>query len=208
MDIQFYGANCLAITYKGVRFVLDDNLSELGGKGITKEGDVALFSSRVTSRPAARLVIDGPGEYEVSDVSVVGVPSRSHMDEDGKNSNTMYKLISGDISILLAGHPHPDSIEADLEDIGIIDVLVLPVGGSGYTLDSIGALKVIKEIEPKLVIPTHYAIKGIDYPVPQADLESALKDLAMEPRERTAKLKLKSSELVGEGTQLVVLEKS
>jgi L-ascorbate metabolism protein UlaG (beta-lactamase superfamily) len=208
MDIQFYGANCVAITYKGVRFVTDDNLAELGSKSILKEGDVALYSSRQTTRPKGiRLDFDGPGEFEISNISVVGVPTRSHMDEPGGLSNTMYKIISSDLSVIIAGHPHPDSIEADLEDIGIVDVLIIPVGGSGYTLDPIGAAKVIREIEPKLVIPTHYSIPGITYPVPQTDLESAIKDLGMEPKERTTKLKLKSSDLT-EGTHLVIVEKA
>jgi L-ascorbate metabolism protein UlaG (beta-lactamase superfamily) len=85
--------------------------------------------------------------------------------------------------------------------------LAIPVGGSGYTLDPVGALTVIKEIEPKLVIPTHYADKAVKYEVPQVDLDHALKELAMEPKETVAKLKLKSGEL-SDVMQLVVLETS
>jgi L-ascorbate metabolism protein UlaG (beta-lactamase superfamily) len=67
-------------------------------------------------------------------------------------------------------------------------------------------LKLIKEIEPKLVIPTHYDDKDLSYEVPQQPLEEALKALSMEPREKVAKLKIKAGELP-EITQLVVLEK-
>jgi L-ascorbate metabolism protein UlaG (beta-lactamase superfamily) len=84
---------------------------------------------------------------------------------------------------------------------------VVPVGGNGYTVDPIGALKLIKEIEPKLVIPTHYADKALKYPVPQQELSVALKELAMEPKETVAKLKLKPTELT-DVTQLIILEKS
>jgi L-ascorbate metabolism protein UlaG (beta-lactamase superfamily) len=88
----------------------------------------------------------------------------------------------------------------------MVDVLVVPVGGNGYTLDPIGAAKVIKKIEPKLIIPVHYEDKGIKYEVPQVPLEEALKVLAVEPKETVAKLKLKSTEL-SETTQLIVLER-
>ena len=60
-------------------------------------------------------------------------------------------------------------------------MLVVPVGGNGYTVDPVGALKLIKDIEPKLVIPTHYADKALKYPVPQQDLAGALKEPGMEP---------------------------
>ena len=57
----------------------------------------------------------------------------------------------------------------------MVDVLFVPVGGNGYTLDAIGALKIIKKIEPKIIIPTHYADKAIKYEVPQADLDEVMK---------------------------------
>ncbi|HLZ14505.1 MAG TPA: hypothetical protein VKQ34_00760, partial [Candidatus Saccharimonadales bacterium] len=77
---------------------------------------------------------------------------------------------------------------------------------NGYTLDAVGALKLIKKVEPKLVIPTHYADDALAYPVPQQSLEDALKALAMQPKETVAKLRVKTAEL-GETTQLVVLER-
>lgn len=206
MDIQFYGANCVGLTYKGVRFVIDDNLSELGGKSVTKPEDVALFTGP-HGLLKARLLFDSPGDYEISDVSVIGLANRAHLDEPGSKHTTMYKLIANDLSVLVTGHVYPDINDELLEQIGIIDVLVIPVGGSGYTLDPIGALQLIKEIEPKLVIPTHYADKALNYPVPQVELDTALKELAMEPKERLTKLRVKPSELA-DVTQLVVLEKA
>ncbi|MEO8105642.1 MAG: MBL fold metallo-hydrolase [Candidatus Saccharibacteria bacterium] len=207
MDLQFFGANCITLSYKNARVVIDDNLTELGAKSITKPEDVGLFTYPGASRTTSRLMIDMPGEYEVSDISVIGIPARSHMDEEGKKSATMFKLIAGDVNVLVTGHIYPELSDDLLEAIGIVDVLFVPVGGSGYTTDPLGALKLIKSIEPKLVIPTHYADKALNYPVPQTDLESALKDIAMEPKERIAKLRLKPGEL-SEVAQLVVLEKS
>ena len=42
MDLQFYGANCLSVSHKGTRLVIDDNLDQLGAKGVTQADDVAL----------------------------------------------------------------------------------------------------------------------------------------------------------------------
>lgn len=206
MDLQFYGANCFTLTHKGVRIVIDDNLVELGLKSITKPDDVAIF----TSHPHdvnARLVLDGPGEYEVSDVSIIGIAAQAHVDEPNKLNATMFKFIFGDQSVLVTGHIDPKLSDKQLETIGHVDALVVPVGGNGYTVDPIGALQIIKTIEPKLVIPTHYADKALNFPVPQQELAQVLKELSMEPKETVTKLRLKPNELT-DITQLVIIERS
>lgn len=208
MDLQFYGANCVSINYKGTRLVVDDNLAALGAKTVIKAGDVALYTQAYEApKVEVRIALDQPGEYEVNDISITGIAARAHMDEAGQHTATMYKLVAGEFNVLVTGHVHPDLPEKLWEQIGMVDVMFVPVGGSGYTLDPVGALKLIKEIEPKLVIPTHYADKALNYPVPQLDLAYALKELAMEPKETTARLKLKPTDLT-DVTQLIVLEKS
>jgi len=207
MDIQFYGANCIALSGKHARVIIDDNLADLGGKSISKDGDIAIFTGP-HGQPShvAKIVIGQPGEYEVSGVSIFGIPARAHIDEEKAKTATMYKIIFEDLSILVTGHVYPELSDAQLEAIGMIDVLFVPVGGNGFTLDGIGALKLIKKIEPKLVIPTSYDEPSLNYPMPAQTLEQALKSLAMEPKETIPKLKVKSAEL-GEVTQLIVVQK-
>jgi L-ascorbate metabolism protein UlaG (beta-lactamase superfamily) len=84
--------------------------------------------------------------------------------------------------------------------------VVAPVGGFGYTMDGVGALKIIKEIEPKVVIPTHYADKAVKYEVPQADMEEAIKGLGMEVAETADKYKYKPAE-GSDATRLVILNR-
>jgi L-ascorbate metabolism protein UlaG (beta-lactamase superfamily) len=207
MDLQFYGANCISFTHKGSRIVIDDNLADLGAKSVTKPDDVALFTGPHGEAGSARLTFDSPGEYEVSDVSVIGIAARAHIDEENTLNATMFKLVTGDVSVLVTGHIYPELTSDELEVIGIIDLLIVPVGGSGFTVDPVGALKLIKDIEPKLVVPTHYADTALKYTVPQQELSNALKELAMEPKETVSKLKLKHGEL-SDLTQLILLEKS
>ncbi len=208
MDLQFYGANCVVVTYKGTRIVIDDNLAELGGKSVLRADDLALYSGpHEAPKTAVKLVVDNPGEYESGDVSIHGVAAQAHVDEKGTKNATMYKITAGEINVLFTGHVDPNVTEAQLEAIGHVDVMFVPVGGSGYTLDAIGALRLIKEVEPKMVIPTHYADKTLNYPMPQQDLEIAVKELSMEISETVPKLKLKPTDM-SDTMQLIVLEKS
>jgi len=208
MDIQFYGANCFSLSYKTTRIVIDDNLKQLGKKSIAKPTDVVLLTNvndKLDQELPGKIIIDCPGEYEVADISIIGIPARGHMDQADALLNTMYKIATSDLNLLITGHIFPELSEDQLEIIGINDVLIIPVGGMGYTLDAQGALKIIKEVEPKLVIPSHYAQSDLNYPVPQASLDVVLRELSMEPKERLSKLKLRSSDL-GETTQLIILE--
>lgn len=206
MDMQFHGANCIVLSNKQTRVVVDDNLATLGSKSVTKDGDICLFTGEhagVNGSP--KLVIDMPGEYEASNVSIFGIQTRSHMDEEGKKSAVMYKLTWGETRVLITGHVFPKLTDAQLEQIGIVDVMFVPVGGNDYTLDATGAVQLIKAVEPKIVIPTHFADKNLKYEVPQAELEDALKTMGMEPKEQTAKFQFKPAEAT-DTTQLVVLE--
>lgn len=208
MDIQFYGANCVVISTKQVRLVFDENLESLGAKSIVREGDVCLFTSAHEAAVAgAKMVIDMPGEYEVNGINIRGLQSRGHMDQEGERNATMYKVTVGDVRVLVTGHIYPKLSDGKLEDIGIVDIMFVPVGGNGYTLDPTGALQVIKQVEPKLVVPTHYADGTLKYEVPQQTLEEALKGIGMEPKETVKKLQFKPGE-ASDTTQLVVLEKA
>lgn len=208
MDIQFFGANCLVVNTKQVRITIDDNLSNLGAVGPTKAGDVVLFTN-LTKMPKVetKLVINGPGEYEVAGVSIKGISVRANMDAADQKSATLYKITTDDLNLVVTGHIYPELSEEELETIGLVDILCIPVGGNGYTVDPAGALTVIKKIEPKLVIPTNYADKSLKYPVPQQTLDEALTILAMEPKETISRLKIKASDL-SDALQLVVLERS
>lgn len=208
MEVQFYGANAIRLTTKKASIIIDDNLADLGLSSVTKAGDIAIFTGAHGDPDAAtKLLIDYPGEYEVSNVSIWGVPARAHIDEEGKQSAVIYKFVAEDLRVAVLGHVYPELSDDQLEAIGMVDVLFIPVGGNGYTLDPVGAIKLIKKIEPKLVIPTHYDDAKINYPVPQQELTEALKTLAMEPKETVDKLKLKPSDL-SETTQLIVLKRA
>lgn len=206
MEAEFYGANCIRLRGKKTSIVIDDYKQDKG-EIITKPGDIAVFTKGHDKEIKSTFTVERPGEYEVSDVSIQGISARSHMDTEEEKTSVIYRLIINDFRVAVTGHIYPDLSEQQLESIGMIDVLFVPVGGNGYTLDAVGALKVIKKIGPSIVVPTHYAAKGIKYEVPQADLAEVRKILSMEPVEELDQLKLKSREFT-EGTKLVILKKS
>lgn len=206
MELQYFGANCLRIATKRATVVVDDNLASLGLKSITKSDDVVLKTSDKFKVETADFMIDMPGEYEVSGVVVHGIAARGHMDKETDKNTTIYTVAAGDSKLVILGHIFPELSDEQVEQIGQVDVAVVPVGNSGYTMDGIGALKVIKKIEPRVVIPVHYADKAIKYEVAQTELDEALKGLAMEVSETVAKYKPVPAELT-DSTKLVVLER-
>ena len=189
MELQYFGANCLRILTKRAQIVIDDNLEKLGLKAVTKPTDISLHTYSGVPAREAHFTADMPGEYEVSGVVVHGIGARSHIDDEDKKSATIYTVNADDMKIAILGHIYPELTEDQLEAIGQVDIAIVPVGNNGYTLDGVGALQVIKKIEPKVVIPTHYADKAIKYEVPQIKLSEALKNLAMEPSETVDKYK-------------------
>lgn len=208
MELQFYGANCIKITSKKYSIVLDDNLAKLGLKTVVKKDDIYLRTAQelIPAHQEVKFSADMPGEYEISGAIIHGIGARSHMDPEGKQSAVIYTVESDDVKVAIIGHIYPELSDEQLESIGMVDVAIVPVGGNGYTLDGVGALKVIKKIEPKVVIPTHFADKDIKFEVPQTPLSEALKGLGMEPSETMPKLKLTPTEL-SDSTKLIVLER-
>lgn len=205
MEIKYFGGNCIKIVTKKISVVIDDQIN-VYNKPVATDKDIVLRTQPTEAESKYYFLIDGPGEYEVSDISVSGVPAQLHVDEKGTHAGTIYRVIIDEFRIAVVGHIYPELSEGQMEELGTVDILVVPVGGNGYTLDGIGAQKIIRAIEPKIVIPTHYDDGKTKYEVPQADLETALKALSMEPAETVESLKLKTAEFSGETTRLIVIE--
>jgi L-ascorbate metabolism protein UlaG (beta-lactamase superfamily) len=206
MDIQYYGANCVRLLDKKASVLIDDNLKSLGLKSVAKPEEILVYTIDKVKNNGGNFLIQGPGEYEISDISIRGLPARAHIDEDGIRS-TMYSIQMQNFNIGILGHVHPDLSDEQLEQLGVIDVLITPVGGNGYTLDANAAAHLIKKIEPKIVIPTHYADPAIKYEVAQADLSLFMKEMGIAEYEEQSSLKLKESEL-GDKTRVVVLKRA
>ncbi|TAH33633.1 Zn-dependent hydrolase [Candidatus Saccharibacteria bacterium] len=193
MDIEYKGGNCVVISTKQATIAVDPKLSSLGLKDMAAKSDIVVATQTDFAVPTDEVAIDQPGEYEVKNISVTGVGAQRHIDTAGKLA-TMYRIATSDFAVAVVGHVATPLSEEQLEALGVVDVVIVPVGGSGYTLDAHQAVAVVRQLGPKIVIPVHYADKAITYEVPQMELESFIKELGV-PVEQMTKLKLKAGTL-------------
>ena len=180
MEIEYRGANCVIIKNKRITIVVDPttnvSVKEAGNP------DVVILATQEKFVPngaeAKNFVIDMPGEYERDDVSIRGIPVRAHLDADEQAKNaTMYAVDMDGIHLAVIGHTTAPLTDEDLGNLDEIDIVVVPVGGGGYTLDAHDAATIVRQLSPKVVIPTHYADKQIKYDVPQEPIDDFVKEL-------------------------------
>jgi len=192
-EIEYKGANSVIISTKKLSLVVDPKLSLVGLKNVSTKDAVELATEArfALNDEAARLNIESPGEYGVGEFDIKAIAAQQHLDsESDPLMSTMYRVEIYDTRIAIIGNIYEKLSEAQLEDIGLVDILVIPVGGNGYTLDATGAAMLTRSIDPKIVIPVHFAEDGITYEVPQDTLETFTKELGA-PVEELPKFKLK-----------------
>lgn len=209
-EIEYKGANCIVINAKKSRLVTDSKLSVVGLNDISTKGSVELATEErfATNNPDAILVIDSPGEYGVSDFDIKGVAAQRHIDkEEEAMASTMYRVEVGDSRIGIIGNIYEKLSDEQLEELGLLDILIIPVGGNGYTLDSTGAAGLVRAINPKIVIPVHYADNTLKYEVPQNGLEQFVAELGV-PIETVSKYKSKQAPVVGATLSIVEITRS
>lgn len=194
-EIEYKGANCVVVSSKKANIVIDPKLSLVGLKDANVKDAIELATEArfAINSEDAKLVIEGPGEYGIADFDIKGIAAQRHLDTDkDPKLSTIYRIETTEIRAAVLGNIYEKLSEDQLEEIGIVDVLIVPVGGSGYTLDATGAATITRQIDPKIVVPVHYAESGINYEVPQSDVETFISELGA-PVEETPKLKLKSA---------------
>lgn len=214
MDITYLGHSSFRLRGKAASVVTDPfDPGKVGIKFPKVSADIVTVShdhfdhNNVGAINDVKRVVDGPGEYEISDVSIIGVPT-FHDDKKGneRGKNTVYILEIDQLRIVHLGDLGHKLSEDMLEEIGNVDILMLPVGGV-YTIGPSEAAEVARSIEASITIPMHYLQKGMNKESfgKLSGVEDFLKDISMTV-EKTDKLKIKKSDL-GEDQKVVVIEK-
>lgn len=214
MDITYLGHSSFRIKTQKLSIVLDPYDPKTVGLKFPKvKGDLVTISHHhkdhdfVDGVKEYRKVIDGPGEYELSGVTIIGL-SFWHDNKKGKERgrNTAYIFEADGIRLLHLGDLGHLLTEKDINAIGEINVLFVPVGGE-YTIGPTEAVNIIKSIEPAITIPMHYQVKGLNQKVFSAlrPIDDFLKAVEL-PVERMDKLSLKATELTEE-SKVVILNK-
>lgn len=214
MEITFIGHSCFKIKTEKVDIVIDPYSEEIGYNLPKLSADILLIShnhfdhNNKSGVSGYKLLIDGPGEYEVDDVFING-RSTHHDSNNGENrgDNTIYLISADGFSILHLGDLGHELSQAAMEKISDVDILMVPVGGT-YTIDAKVATKVISAIEPGIVIPMHYNTKDLKGVKNIDDLNVFLDEMGVEngEKEGIAKLVVKSKSDIPEDTEVIILK--
>jgi L-ascorbate metabolism protein UlaG (beta-lactamase superfamily) len=214
MDITFLGHSSFRLKGKTATVVTDPFDPEVVGLKFPKvAADIVTVSHQHEDHNQADLVKDvkrlvsGPGEYEIMGVSIIGIPT-FHDEKKGakRGKNTIYVYEMDGLRLVHLGDLGHKLHEKILEKIGDIDILMVPVGGE-YTIGPTEAVEVARAIEPKIVIPMHYQMPGLN-PATFAKLSSTKPFLAEIGLlvEKIDKLSVKK-ENIGEESKVILLEK-
>ncbi len=212
MVITWYGHACFKIQSGDLVIVVDPYAKEIGLTPPRFKADIVLVTHGHADHNNAEtlagnpFVVSGPGEYEVSGVTIIGIET-FHDAVSGKERgmNTIYKITVEGVTLLHMGDFGEQEIrEATLDSIGDVDVVMIPVGGT-YTIDGERAEKIVRQLEPAYVIPMHYKIPGLKFSLDTAD--AFLKSIGAAKVEPVEKLTLKKKD-IGEDkkTEVVVLK--
>ena len=212
MVITWYGQSCFKIQSGETVLFCDPFSKEIGLTPPRGQANVVTISHKhfdhnnAQSLSGEPLIVEGPGEYEYKEINIKGVFSR-HDDKEGKErgANTVYIIEMENIKICHLGDLGQKKLtDEQLEDINGVDILMAPVGGSGYTIDGETAVEIINQIEPRIVIPMHYKIPGLTIKLDAVDV--FLKEMGVGKKETVDKLTLKKKDLPQEETEVVVMK--
>ena len=96
-------------------------------------------------------------DLQYKDVRVRNVPTNIRTFEGGteRHGNSIFIFEVANLCIAHLGHLHHTLTQQQLNEIGRVDIVLVPVDGS-YTLDLDGMVEVLHALKAPLMIPMHY----------------------------------------------------
>jgi len=219
MLITYHGHSCFKLKGKNGT-VITDPYSGVGFEMPSMSGDIVTVSHNRydhnnyhdvtgTARRPKPFVIEHLGEYEVGGISVFGYKS-FHDGEAGEKAgiNRIYVIVIDGLRVCHLGDLGHELDENTLNEIGDVDVLLLPTGGV-YTINSKQAVAVAKALEPSFVVPMHYKTSAHDQSKfgELQGLDEFVKEFGAENVEQIDKLKVEKDRLPEE-KELVLLQRT
>lgn len=214
MEITWLGQSCFKLKGKSATVIIDPFDPDFTGLKLPKDLDANIGlqthahqdHSNLDALTSNPVLVAGPGEYEASGVSINGISTfhdKSNGSERGKN--TVYHLMIDGLNVVHLGDLGHKLNEEQIQQIGMTDILLVPVGGV-YTIDAKEASEVVSQLEPQIIIPMHYGgVSGLKFPLENVDV--FLKEMGKENIEPVNKLSITKDKLPEE-PQVVVLTKS
>ena len=212
MEITWYGNSCFRITERNLATVVTDPFDS-GVAGYTPlklKAEIVTGSSNdlshnnISAIKGNPFVINGPGEYERGGVFITGIQTTPLLADSTVSRNTIYVLNYGQITILHLGQANMVPNQTLVEELGNINVALVPVG-SGGGLNASKAAEVISMLEPNVVIPMHYQTP---HSLLELDpLSKFLKEMGLTELETMESYKIPATgNFSEEGTQVIALD--
>lgn len=213
MQLTWKGQSCFEISSsqgkdKRVTIVVDPFDEDTGLRLPKLEADILLITHQHRDHNNKKAVsgnpflIDGPGEYEVKEVFIQGIQS-SRSVSGGKDPNTIYTISVEGLRVChLGGLGQKELTPEQAEQIGEVDVLLIPVGGIN-TISAKEAVKIMSQIEPSIIVPMHYQIPKLK--IKLEGLDKFLKTMGIKSTTPLDKLTVKKKDIISEEAKIVVL---
>lgn len=155
MEVTYHGLSCVRLRGREMTVLLDPPQAQLpglarGSVGLVVRTQGATDADALRPRDGHVQEIAGPGEFEVRGVSVLGVPAEGA---------TVMRVTVDEVRVVSTGKLHRQLSEDQIDALGRVDVLVLPVGG-GDALAAGDAAKLVRALEPAIVVPSRYRATG------------------------------------------------
>lgn len=217
MNINWYGQSCFQISSNQGKnnhvSILIDPFEESIGLRLPRklEADVVLIThnhldhNNVKAVSGQPFIALGPGEYDIKGICIQGIPA-FHDNVQGKERGrtTIYTLEAEEIKLCHLGDLGQKELTPEqLDKIGEVDILMLPTGGF-FTIDAQEAIKIMAQIEPKIIIPMHYRIPNLN--IKLDGLDKFLKIVGVKKIEPLSKLFIKEKDLPKEEVKIITLQ--
>jgi L-ascorbate metabolism protein UlaG (beta-lactamase superfamily) len=209
VEITWYGHSCFRVREMGITIVTDPYDKGIGYTMPRIRADVVTISHGHEGHSCPRgfrgspRVLGCPGEYEIGDVFITGVPT-FHDTVGGRErgQNTAFLLDFDGLTVCHLGDLGHVLTQSQVEALDGVSVLLIPVGGRS-TLGAAQAAEVVGLLEPNIVIPMHYQTEGLARELDP--VSSFLKAMGAGRPRAQEMLKIGSSKLPEE-PQVVVLQ--
>lgn len=211
MVITWYGQSCFKLQSGDKTLIIDPFSKSIGLTPPAVQADVVFVThnhfdhNNIKTIKGDPFIINGPGEYELKGIKVLGIES-FHDDEGGakRGLNTLYLISMEDIRVLHLGDLGQSSLaDNQLEAIESVDIAMVPVGGH-FTIDAKQAVSIINQIAPKIIIPMHYKVQNLTIKE-LSGVDSFLKEFGEEDIKQQEKLTIKSKDLQTESEKSEVI---
>ena len=199
MEISWLGHSCFRIKGKQATVITDPYPPDLGYSLGKLTANIVTVSHQHAGHSYVQGINDeprlitGPGEYEIGGVLITGIAT-FHDQERGqkRGKNTVYLMEVDEVSVCHLGDLGHVLTAEQVEEIDDVDVLLLPVGGVS-TINAPMAAEIVRQIEPRAVVPMHYKTEALSWELEPVD--RFLKEIGVKEINSQQKLSFTKSSL-------------